>query len=481
MRMARCRRRTGFGGALAGEFLRPEGNRAPRVAGGRMRVSSGRETSPRVGRCADSPRSCVFGRREWRRRGLAALVTLLAIGGSRLAASEELFDRIEQALTVSASDDRLRARISGLLDLEGYAFSGPAPGLLQTKGETLFSPRLSLFLDAQAGDRAYFFLQARADRGFDPTEGGGRTRLDEYALRLGPWGDARLNLQVGKFATVVGNWTARHTSWTNPFVTAPLPYESLTGIWDSEALRSVETMLRWSHVRPGLAPHLAAIEKSLRIPVVWGPSYATGAAVSGEAGRFLYAVEVKNASLSSRPETWHRFDGYWSHPTVSGRIGYRPSPTWDFGWSVSGGTYLVPGAEATLPAGHDRGDYRQLVLAHDLSFAWRHFQLWTEIYATRFEVPLVGDAETVAYYIEAKYKLTPQLFGALRWNQQFFGHVPDGPNRLKWGRDAWRAEVALGYRFSAHTQLKLQYTLQHGDVDGRDTARLLAAQFAVRF
>ena len=43
-----------------------------------------------------------------------------------------------------------------------------------------------------------------------------------------------------------------------------------------------------------------------------------------------------------------------------------------------------------------------------------------------FQVPRVGDADTFAYYLEGKYKFTPQLFGALRWNQQLFATVPDG-------------------------------------------------------
>jgi hypothetical protein len=42
-------------------------------------------------------------------------------------------------------------------------------------------------------------------------------------------------------------------------------------------------------------------------------------------------------------------------------------------------------------------------------------------------------------------------------------------------------DVAPGYRFSPHTQLKLQYGLQHGDSGRRDTTRTLATQFTVRF
>jgi hypothetical protein len=48
---------------------------------------------------------------------------------------------------------------------------------------------------------------------------------------------------------------------------------------------------------------------------------------------------------------------------------------------------------------------------------------WAEVFETRFEVPNVGNAD-LSYYLEAKYKITPQLFVALRWNQQLYGESP---------------------------------------------------------
>jgi hypothetical protein len=135
-----------------------------------------------------------------------------------------------------------------------------------------------------------------------------------------------------------------------------------------------------------------------------------------------------------------------------------------------------------LPAGRRIGDYRERVLGQDISFASHHVQLWAEFYEARFEVPRVGNADTFAYYFEGKYKFTPQLFGALRWNQQLFATVRDGQGgRAPWGHDTWRIDAALGYRFTAHTQLKLQYSLQRGNFSSSALSQLLAAQFTVRF
>jgi hypothetical protein len=155
---------------------------------------------------------------------------------------------------------------------------------------------------------------------------------------------------------------------------------------------------------------------------------------------------------------------------------------WTFGVSTSTGTYLQPEAEPTLAAGHSLDDYRQIVIAQDIGFAWHHLQVWAEFFETRFEIPNVGDVDTFAYYLEAKYKITPQLFGALRWNQQIFNTVRDSEgDRATWGRDVWRIDSAVGYRFTAHTQLKLQYSLQHEDSGPREYGHTVAAQVTMRF
>jgi hypothetical protein len=130
---------------------------------------------------------------------------------------------------------------------------------------------------------------------------------------------------------------------------------------------------------------------------------------------------------------------------------------------------------------HTRGEYRQQVVAQDIAFAWHHLQLWSEIYACRFEIPVVGNADTLAYYVEAKYKFTPRFFSALRWNQQLFDTIPDRGGQTRWGRELWRVDVAPGFRFTPHTQLKFQYSLQNGDNGRREYTRLLASQFTLRF
>ena len=394
----------------------------------------------------------------------------------------DYFDRVDDALTLTAAQDRLQIHFSGTFDLEGYHLSQPPPGLIFTERNDLLNPRLSLFLDGQLGRHIYVFAQSRLDRGFDPSDDNAHFRLDEYAVRFTPGDDAAWDLQIGKFATVVGNWVRRHGSWENPFITAPLPYENLVGIWDVAAAESSATILRWAHLQPRASAAGEYADKYRRIPVIWGPSYATGAALRGQIGNFDYAAEMKNASLSSRPASWPATRAQWRQPTFSARLGYRPDESWNLGFSASTGSYLRPIAQSTLTAGRRLGDYRETVFGQDAAYAWHYWQVWAEIYESRFAIPRVGHADTLAYYLEAKYKFTPQFFGALRWNQQLFATLPDGDGgSVRWGRDIWRVDLAPAYRFTAHMQLKFQYSVQHEDLRSHPFSHTLAGQFTVRF
>jgi hypothetical protein len=401
-------------------------------------------------------------------KSLPLLALLVLTGGLQLHA-QNLMDRLRERLTITAFDDNIRARLSGTLDLEFYYFQKPAPGLIDAAGNSLFNPRLTLFLDAQLGPAIYFFSQARFDRHFDPSDRGAQARLDEYALRVTPWNDGRLSIQIGKFATVVGQWVGRHLSWDNPFITAPLVYENALPLEDLSA--------------PDL-PYTGELEdeKYEYISVIWGPSYASGASVAGRFWKFEYAAELKNAALSSRPESWDATRIGFAQPTVSGRLGLRPNEAWNFGFSASDGAYFRPDAAPTLPPGRDLGDYHQTNLAQDISFAWHRLQLWAEFHQTRFEIPRLGDADTFGYFLEAKYKVTPQLAGAIRWNQQFFDEVPDGVSgRVQWAHDISRLEVAAIYRVTPHVQLKLEYYVEAEEQTESDLQHAAAGQLTVRF
>jgi hypothetical protein len=397
----------------------------------------------------------------------------LLLAASSLHAQDWL-DRTADSLAYQSRHGWLRSDLTGLLDLEGYYIDQRPPGMIFGDGQSFFNPRLSLFLDTRFGKHLYSLVQVRVDRGFDPREKVRNARVDEYLLRYTPFDDARLNLQFGKFGTVIGNWVPRHYSWDNPFINAPLPYENFTILADYAAPASPAMLLK-RLAKPDM--------KSAWVPIIWGPAYASGGSIFGQIEKLDYAVEVKNAALSAHPDDWSPMELGWDNPTVSGRVGLRPDTSWNLGASFSYGAYLLPDAAGpVLPAGKTFGDFNQFTLGQDVSYAWHHWQFWAEVFESRFEVPNVGNADSVAYYVEAKYKITTHWFAGARWNQQLFGEVPDGAGgQQSWGHDTWRVDTALGYRFNRHFQAKLQYSFNRRTGSLQQGEQLAAAQLTVRF
>ena len=396
---------------------------------------------------------------------------LLIAAAAVSAPAQEFLDKLDDRLFLDCPECNVRTDLSVLADFEAYTIDQYPPGLLFSNHDVLIQPRLSLFLDTQLGNHLYSLVNFRVDRGFDPgARPSGQARFDEYLLRYTPFEQPWVNLQVGKFATIFGSFVRRHDSWNNPFINGPLPYENITIITDQSAPANPAAFLA-RKARPD--------QKQIWLPMIWGPAYTSGAALFGTVERLDYAFEFKNASISSRPDAWDPFDLQWSNPTVSGRIGYRPNAAWNVGANASYGAYLLPAARAP---GIDIGDFQQLTVGPDISFAWHHWEFWAEAFASRFEVPNVGDAETVAYYLETKYKFTPELFGALRWNQQLFDDVPNGAGGEEpWDDDMWRIDAAVGYRFTRHIQSKLQYSYSHQKGGLQQGEQMAAVQLTVKF
>src|SRR4249919_3531435 len=116
----------------------------------------------------------------WVRR--AGLILWLTVP-FRFAGGSDLLDQVHETLSINDPNNQFHLQLSGLVDLETYFIDQPAPGLIFSDDDVLFNPRLTLFLDAQIGSHVYVFAQARADRGFDPSDQGAQVRLDEYFVR----------------------------------------------------------------------------------------------------------------------------------------------------------------------------------------------------------------------------------------------------------------------------------------------------------
>lgn len=404
------------------------------------------------------------------RQTLPSLIAILIVATlAPLCHAQEILESIDDALTWS--DGSLQADLSFLQDTELYITESQAPGLIESTSTAFVQPRLAAFLDLEKGDQWRLHGQARLDRGFDPGYApDGEVRLDEYYLLWRPTGDDRLQLRVGKFATVFGSYPRRNLSWDNPFVTAPTAYEDLLSVSDDGGPGTVDGFLN----RRALPAN-----KRTWLPIIWGPAYITGAAISGRIEDFDYAFEIKTAAPSAQPDRWDAIVSGFDAANFAGRLGWRPSPEWNVGFSGAQGPYLRPESSEVIPPQESWRDYEQTTLGTDIAYAHGHWQLWAEIIGAKFEVPSVGSVKVLTTQAEAKYKLTATTWAALRLSQAFFDEAPS--TNTDWGLERWRIDCALGHRFSRNLQAKLQYSYSQRSGEDPEGDHLFATQLTVRF
>lgn len=400
---------------------------------------------------------------------LALAVLLL---GSSACRAGSLFDDLGAALSFSSEEGDAWAQLSFVNEVTAFVPDDPAPGLLFSDASSFIAPRISMTVDAGLGQSVLVHARARADRGFDPgTEDDGDLRLDEYFVEAALPGPGRPRLRVGKFATAFGGWVERHLSWDNPLITAPAIYEDMLPITDQAAPADAAAFAARRDVPEN---------KPAWVPMVWGPSYATGASLSAGTPAVTLTFEVKNSALSSRPETWDVVSGgFETDPTFTGRLGWRPGAAWNVGASASHGPYLQPSAGSTLPQGRKVDGAEQTTLGLDITYELHRLQLWGEVVKASFDVPRVGRVDAVSAFAEGRYKLAPRWWLAGRLNHSRFDEAPGSDE--DWDRDLSRLDMGIGFRQSAHLQVKAEYSV--GDQAGTDTNgnQLFALQMVLWF
>ena len=327
-------------------------------------------------------------------------------------------------------------------------------GFLEFDDDVFHAPSLSLDFDFQPNPHLYFHSTFRADRGFDAgTEPDGDFRFDTLFLQYRPLGDNRLNLQAGKFATVIGNSVYQYGD--NPFLLAPLPYSSIVGV-PTQNIEQISGQAIEDRAN-GLTPGIHTNKESWS-SIVWGPAYTNGIAAFGTTGKLDYAFEVKNTSSGSNPEEWEFGEGDFRDPFFAGRIGYRPDAAWAFGFSFSHGPFLDADAFDQLNPDFDRGDFDQTLASVDFRWAGGKWEVSGESFFSTYDRD-GEDLQAFNYYLQSKYKVAPGVWVAARFGQTLTNDVatPSG-GEAPWSPDIQRAELATGWRITPDLVLQAQYT-----------------------
>lgn len=357
--------------------------------------------------------------------------------------------------TAAAQDFATPSWIDLTTEVQGrYWFTdSPTPHLMKFNDGNDFSPRLQLRLDVRPSDQWYLHATVRYDDGFDADDQpDGAVRLDQVFARWSPGGTGKVNLQVGKFATVFGNHIPNHEFQDNPFLTDPLPYSEINGVAVRNPAGNTPTAI--ANRAPGRIFTTPKINWAAQI---WGPAYTSGASIFGQVDKLQYAFEVKNVETGAHSPQWDPSFSDFEDPSFAGRIAWQHDASLTFGLSFARGPYLNPEVNTV-----DRGDFQHTMVGLDARYALGAWILSGEIIHSIYDIPGSDDLASFNYYLQARYKAAPGLWLAARFGQTINNNIatPSG-EEVEWSPDLWRAEGAVGYRITPDLLLKGQYTFTH--------------------
>ena len=413
---------------------------------------------------------------------------------------ESFLERLRQFQSFGTDDGQISFNADLWLTLDYMVFSTPPPGFIQTSNGQIFAPTLSGLFTLDISKHLEFVFLGLVNRGFDPTETSVQSQPAEYYTQLTPFDTPVLNFKGGKFQTAFGQWTNRHFSTQNSLINAPMMYGQMTSVTDGNDGAGIAPNTTSMVARKNVAPPVTKW-----IPIVWGPSYASGFQLNGTVEKFDWAFEMKNASLSSRPQEWDLWNRGFNYPTFTGRAGYRPDAAWNIGVSGSSGSYISQAGYGKYSAPHTSGkpaagssisDARQTVIGTDISYAHGPLELWSEFAWSQYSIPNTtpnvlntssGDVGAYSYFVEGKWKFMPQFWLSGRWNQQLYSNVtqnqgtPNFGSETPWYNNLWRADACLGFKINRFTQFKVQYsyTEEAGTIDPGQN--LFAVELVIQF
>lgn len=406
---------------------------------------------------------------------------------------DAFIERLREFQSFQSDDGQISFNVDLWLTLDYFVMSQPPPGFIQTSSGQLFAPSLSGLFTMNVSQHIGLVFLGLVNRGFDPADTSVQAMPAEYYVQIMPFDSPVLNFKGGKFETAFGQWVNRHFSTQNSLINAPLMYGWETTITDGAGPST-------AGVPPNIAPAMTGFlarknipdTVSRWIPMVWGPSYASGFQLNGTVETFDWAVEMKNAPLASRPEQWDLWNRGFNYPTMTGRIGLRPDAAWNLGVSASSGSYVDTSAykrfSATTAPGATIGQARQTMVGCDISYAHGPIELWAEFAQSRYDVPdapagkPVGAIDAYSYFVEGKWKFMPQFWLSGRWNQQIYSKVtPVVGAATPWDNNLWRIDACLGVKLDRFVQLKTQYSYTEESGSVHQGQNLFAVELVIQF
>lgn len=281
-----------------------------------------------------------------------------------------------------------------------------------------------------------------------------------------------LNTRVGMAPSPLGNFGLRDTYFNaNPLIGVPQLWQHRTTLDGSGLIRNEDLMRRRASNLIGLPMIYLAC---------WHPQWE----LMGQLGAFEYSLTTTSGSYSNMPAQDE--EGI----ATSIRLGMEPVSGIRFGVSAAAGPYIGgPLRDPQILARSYPGepqDYDQRLAGYDLEISHGKWRLFSEGFASEWEVPLVPETlSTWSVYGEAGYDLHASWQAAVRAGLMRFSEISttndgQGP-RTGWDDDTYQVESALSYRLAREVIVRANWQHTVFTTGSDEPVDLLALQLKAVF
>jgi hypothetical protein len=329
--------------------------------------------------------------------------------------------------------------------------------------------RLALNAELRLGRRAAVLTEIWSDNLRAP-------RVYALFLRVRPWEERALDLQLGVVPPVFGAFARRRYGGENPLPGLPLAFQSLTTLRQDSVPASAEELvsMRGRGWRVGYS--VGSPYAGPGVPLMNAEVRDTGVQIRVGRRPVSLAVSLTQGTLSY--PLW-RDDNDGKH--FAARFAWTPGPELTLGVSAAQGEFLSREVSSVLPPEAGTG-FDQQALGADLEYARGYWILRAEGLWSRWTLPAIEETrietpqDALGAYVEARYKVRPGLYVAGRLGRLSLSTLASRAGLETWDAGVTRVELGAGYALRRQLLLKAawQYNWRDGGLVRKEG--LVAAQ-----
>jgi hypothetical protein len=301
-------------------------------------------------------------------------------------------------------------------------------------------------------------------------------------LHVEPFASGRVGVSAGLVQPAFGAFLQRRYGTSNPLIGYPLGYQYTTGV-RADALPSSTADLVANRGR-GWAPHypIGGGRGVSGMPLVNTTGWSPGVEVTADTARTRTTVTVMRGSLANPGSS--DAHGGWE---LTGRFEARPIVGLVVGASGAYGSFVDRRLSAVVATAASNRDPRESAFGLDAEYSFGYWIVRAEVLVVRrrfpaFKAPFLDDPlVATSADVEARYKILPGLYAAVRLGYIAFGDVSTASGPLGWDANVGRVEAGLGYALTRNLTAKAVYQYNRRDTTQAAKLGLAAAQLVLTF